>query len=232
MMDLKVVFITHIHGDHSLGALKILHERDKLEGADKFFVVTPRPIWSWMEHHIKEHLRHSENVVMIDPADLNPEGVKYFEDEARKEKRQCPVYSKDEAEAKIQKFEGAKEEVKAMFSELQKFGLQKVLAIEADHCEESYGCLLVHEDFRLLYSGDTRPVQTMVNYGQEIDLLIHEATFDDSLEQESYYKRHTTVGQAILQGQKMRAKRTCLTHFSPATRKWPPSTKGIGTSKS
>jgi hypothetical protein len=53
-----------------------------------------------------------------------------------------------------------------MFSHLLKeLKVNKVLAIEAEHCQESYGCLIVHENFRILYSGDTKPVQTMVNYG-------------------------------------------------------------------
>lgn len=77
---------------------------------------------------------------------------------------------------------------------LKELGIEKLLAIEADHCPESYGCLVVHKDFRLLYSGDSKPVQTMVNFGQDVDLLIHEATFDDSLEKEAFYKRHSTTG--------------------------------------
>jgi ribonuclease BN (tRNA processing enzyme) len=35
------------------------------------------------------------------------------------------------------------------------------------------------------------------NYAQEVTLLIHEATFDDSLEQDADWKKHTTMGQAI-----------------------------------
>lgn len=36
--------------------------------------------------------------------------------------------------------------------------VDKLLAVEVDHCIESYGCLVQSPDFgRILYSGDTRP---------------------------------------------------------------------------
>lgn len=57
IMKLKAVFITHIHGDHQLGILKIMAERDKLihtmgEGFDpnnKLFIVTPTVMIDYME---------------------------------------------------------------------------------------------------------------------------------------------------------------------------------------
>jgi ribonuclease Z len=52
-----------------------------------------------------------------------------------------------------------------------------------------------------------------------VDLLIHEATLEDKMEREAAFKRHSTTGQAMLQGDQMRAKRTCLTHFSPRYQK-------------
>ena len=54
ILKTRIVFITHIHGDHQLGILKILSERDKLfsnseEAVEqKIFVVTPLPMLEWM----------------------------------------------------------------------------------------------------------------------------------------------------------------------------------------
>ena len=50
--------------------------------------------------------------------------------------------------------------------------------------------------------------------GKDCDLLIHEASFDDELEQEARSKRHSTTSQAIDSGVKMNAAFTLLTHFS------------------
>lgn len=46
------VFITHIHGDHQLGILKIMYERDQLlddyDENDKLYVITPTLMFSWV----------------------------------------------------------------------------------------------------------------------------------------------------------------------------------------
>ena len=50
--NLRVIFITHIHGDHQLGVLRIMSERDKLlsgvEIDNELFIVTPEPMWDYM----------------------------------------------------------------------------------------------------------------------------------------------------------------------------------------
>ncbi len=80
----------------------------------------------------------------------------------------------------------------------QVMNVDKLLAVEVDHCIESYGCLIQSPDFgRILYSGDTRPCQNLINYAQKVTLLIHEATFEDSLEEDAKMKMHTTMSQAI-----------------------------------
>lgn len=92
----------------------------------------------------------------------------------------------------------------------QTMNVKKLLAIETDHCVESYGCLIVSQNEmgvndgfgRIFYSGDTNPCQNVLNYCQKITLLIHEATFEDSLAEDAKWKKHTTIGQAIEIGEK------------------------------
>ena len=48
LLKTRFVFITHIHGDHQLGILKIMQERDNLSPCDKLYVVTPTPMMEWM----------------------------------------------------------------------------------------------------------------------------------------------------------------------------------------
>ena len=56
LWKIKVVFITHIHGDHQLGILKIMVERDKLFDCNggpnpscKLYIVTPKPMMDYMD---------------------------------------------------------------------------------------------------------------------------------------------------------------------------------------
>ena len=66
----------------------------------------------------------------------------------------------------------------------------------------------------LTFSGDTMPCDNLVELGRKCDLLIHEATIGDDMLESASLKLHSTVSQAIKQGEKMRAKFTLLTHFS------------------
>jgi len=54
-------------------------------------------------------------------------------------------------------------------------------------------------------------------------LLIHEATFDDAMEQDAVAKRHSTVGQALEVARRMNAARVILTHFSQRYPSLPPT---------
>lgn len=119
-------------------------------------------------------------------------------------------------------------------------GIVQLTNCKVNHCYQSYGAALVvdinrcaHIDdsgrqsppskrlkpsfenmFKLVYSGDTRPCNRLVEIGRNATILIHEATFDDSMEEEALSKRHSTITEAMGVARRMNAYRTILTHFS------------------
>jgi hypothetical protein len=157
-------------------------------------------------------------------SDKSPRGGLDF----RKPRKPCPIRSYDEVmgmiEAQTPKSQAALE-MTHMLNHLM--GVKKILSIEVDHCTDSFGCLIISQKDRgdadgfgrIFYSGDTVPCQNVLNYCQNVTLLIHEATFEDALENDAKWKKHTTIGQAIEIGQKVNAWRTILTHFSPRYQK-------------
>jgi len=68
--------------------------------------------------------------------------------------------------------------------------------------------------FKIAYSGDTRPNERFAVAARGSDLLIHEATFDDSLQERAGENRHSTAAQAAEIAVKADAKRLILTHIS------------------
>jgi ribonuclease Z len=80
---------------------------------------------------------------------------------------------------------------------------------------------------KITYSGDTLPCDELVNIGRDSDILIHEATMEDDLENEARIKMHSTVGQAIDIGRRMNSKFTILTHFSQRYAKIPMMEKNV-----
>lgn len=103
-------------------------------------------------------------------------------------------------------------------------GVQLLQTCSVVHCPSAYGItMVINEDkpFKITYSGDTKPCDSLVKLGLNSTLLIHEATMEDDLIDDALAKMHSTVSQAIEQGHKMNAKYTLLTHFSQRYAKIP-----------
>ena len=67
---------------------------------------------------------------------------------------------------------------------------------------------------KITYSGDTRPSQKIAELAKGSDLLIHEATFDDSMTDRAAEDGHSTPSQAAAIAKKARVERLALTHIS------------------
>jgi ribonuclease BN (tRNA processing enzyme) len=103
--------------------------------------------------------------------------------------------------------------------------------VKVDHSCATYGFILglrraiIHQHpFTFCYSGDTRPCWRLVQTFWQLsgrhssdgrmDLLLHEATYDESETVMSIAKKHSTVLEAIRVGRDMDTRRLVLTHFS------------------
>ena len=67
---------------------------------------------------------------------------------------------------------------------------------------------------KIAYSGDTRPTGNLVEAAVGADVLIHEATFDDSLEDKAAENGHSTATQAAEIAKAAGAGMLILTHIS------------------
>jgi ribonuclease BN (tRNA processing enzyme) len=91
----------------------------------------------------------------------------------------------------------------------------RLRSVPVQHCHSSYGIVLdLSSGHKVVYSGDCRPSQSLVKAGADCDLLIHEATFDDSMAADALKKKHSTASEARGVAAQMRARHTVLTHFS------------------
>jgi ribonuclease Z len=67
---------------------------------------------------------------------------------------------------------------------------------------------------KIVYTGDTRPFKGFAKFAADADLIVHEATFDDSLYEKAELDGHSTPSQAGQQAKKAKAKKLILTHIS------------------
>lgn len=104
-----------------------------------------------------------------------------------------------------------------------KLGITDIQNVKVDHCNQAYGVRIWScEGWSLVFSGDTRPCDSLVELGRGATILIHEATFDSTKGEEAMQKKHTTVDEAYRVHADMDSFRLILTHFSQRYPNIPP----------
>lgn len=252
---LRLVFLSHIHGDHHMGTSRLLLERRKLRPNDPLIIVSNGFTRRYLEevntiqplgivdetgqadsggdvHFIdSEHLDHKHGIetgqMTASGAGsiISPEAAwkASLADEARgilSRRHGAQGTSEDRVRALTHSLERTR--VPLRQSALKQQGLLntalrgcKAFTAEVDHrAARCYGIVLRGPDWSLAYSGDTRPSDNLVSAGRNVDVLIHEATFEETEPEMAHMKGHSTVAQAIDVAQRMGAKRLLLTHFS------------------
>lgn len=67
---------------------------------------------------------------------------------------------------------------------------------------------------KIVYSGDTRPCETIVKASKDADLLIHDGTLAEELKDWAVETKHSTAKEAALLAKKAKVKQLVLTHIS------------------
>eukprot|EP01071_Lankesteria_metandrocarpae_P007229 Lankesteria_metandrocarpae@DN4620_c0_g1_i2.p1 len=223
------IFISHRHADHHLGIMRLLALRHKLSPKDDSnaatvlpLVIAPAPMRHW--------LRFWNNTVEAIPHRfLSCEALNY------KNTTKCHITHPTNELAQKQSFsmKFAVCKVDHLWSgrfthRTLALSHSQQLPTDASSDCEAFGCRLDFEYFphaqadavdvctghSLAYSGDTRPCDSLVDLAESVDVLIHEATFDDGMEEEAVSRKHSTVGEAVDIGRRSNCKNLILTHFS------------------
>lgn len=82
------------------------------------------------------------------------------------------------------------------------------------HSIDGCGALVNTDLLSVAYSGDTMPDLLFQTMAGKCDVLVHEATFDDGLEDRAKATKHSTVGDALGVWRHSGAKKLVLTHLS------------------
>ncbi|KAI9511638.1 hypothetical protein F5148DRAFT_993525 [Russula earlei] len=203
LRELKCIFVSHAHADHHTGLAKILAMRKQLDPppTDPLYLLSIAPI-----HLYLRELAHLEDLGLSDSTDT-PNGVipilsDVLNPRGRYQTAESGWWSPDHSR-------------KAAQMMCYALGLQRLNTVDVLHRTKAFGLVLTHQDgWRLVYSGDTMPSETLVQAGEGATLLIHEATLGDDQEEMAHAKAHSTISQAIDVAKRMRAQSVLLTHFS------------------
>ena len=219
-MQISKIFISHFHGDHFLGLsglLQTMQLNDRKEpvhiygpaGMDELAVklVTLgyfRPTFPIFSHEVYDGDSLSFDSFSIDvlATDHGVPSLAYrFREPTRPGK-----FDKSKA-LSLGIPEGP------LFSKLQK---GNAITLEDGRMIQPEMVLGPPRPGRIVViSGDTKPIDSMVSFAEHADVLIHEATFDDSLQDRANDYGHSTAKQAAEIAAKASVDHLVLTHVSP-----------------
>ena len=242
LLNINLIAISHKHGDHMLGLVKLMKEIDKLligMNLDKkkiinekifIYIIVPLTIIDFVKSSIELDIEYKEYFKVYDCNVFNINEKQYYKNNLMQDNpnenfvdipKISSVNDYGKLCEKINTFRN-KPELKPIYQDfLNKFGAL-FNTIEVFHCEESFGFFIennINKDdplyYKISFSGDTRPNNNFFNYSMHSTLFIHEGTFDSDLTEDAEEKMHSTVGQAIEIGENNLSKYIALTHFSP-----------------
>lgn len=214
------VFITHMHGDHVLGLPGMLQTMSLLDRQQKLDVYGPVGIKAFVEA-----ISATVQFVLTFPIEIHEikdEGVICQEKEYEVKAAQTDHVIPSLAYALIEKprpgrFNPKKAETLGvpegpLWSKLQRGEKVKTLTGRVVKPEQVVGA--PRPGRKIVYSGDTRPIEGLLRLAEDADLLIHESTFDDELLDKAIEDGHSTPSQAAETAKKAKVKKLILTHLS------------------
>ena len=193
--EIDALFLTHLHSDHVVDFYQLI-------------------ISSWHSYRTKPWKVYG------------PKGTNFFVKKImsawKVERKQRIKY---EARSSTKAF-------KIIVKEFKSIGTIKVKDIkvsyfEVDHkpVKYAYGFNFYHNNKKLTISGDTKPCENLLKYGQKTDLLLHEVFIEDELKSDGKMRTkktlhnveayHTTSSMVGKVAKLMRCKKLVLTHFVP-----------------
>ena len=217
---LSKIFITHIHGDHILGIPGLIQTFSLLGRNTPLEIYGPPGIHEFLEaiirtvkfaltfdikiHEIKKGVIVDEHNYYVEcmPVDHGIYALAY----ALIEKPRPGKFSPEKAEA----------------LGIPKGPLWKKLQLGEPVMLED-GKVIRPEQVigkprpgrKIVYSGDTRPCDDMINFAYGADLLIHDGTFSYDLREKAFESGHSTTVDAAKIALEANVKKLALFHISP-----------------
>lgn len=230
--SLRCIWISHIHADHHTGLARILALRSKLlEGTPHkpLLVIGPRPLerflnaYSTLEDLDMQFLDCRHTLKSCVDALLSENGT-----ESATPQLGNTMFAPGSRMENYNRKPASPRDTTALanFKEvLEESDLETLYSVPVVHCPQAFGVVLLAKEkvnsagkvipgWKVVYSGDTRPCPALVDASRDATVLIHEATFEDSMKDEAIARNHSTTKEAIEVGASAGAYRIILTHFS------------------
>ncbi|KAI4155065.1 MAG: hypothetical protein LQ340_001244 [Diploschistes diacapsis] len=226
LRDLKVIWISHMHGDHHLGITSLIKAwyREMYGNAEIYGLERQ----TRSEDLIEVMKQQKRLFVFSEPAMIQwLREYSQIEDFGYDRLAPIETYGAVPEQAAKMLWDGVQvgfNTANPLMNESMQAatGLSDLAAVNVTHCYNAKAVSMTFPTgFKLSFSGDCRPSRGFAEIGRGSTVLIHEATFDDELLGDAFAKNHCTTSEAIGVGYAMGARRILLTHFSQRYQKLP-----------
>jgi len=215
-MDITNIFITHFHGDHFFGLPGLLNTLSFMGRKNDLNIFGPEGALNFIKKATE--LGYGNIDYNINAYELEPDKTYDFDKFYIKTlKNDHPVpalsYSLEEKDLiKIDKniVDKIKFPVRRL-EELREKGSLKIDNKEYKIEDLSSG---IKKGRKIVYTGDTRPMESMKLFAKNADVLIHDTTMDSSMEPLVNEYGHTSAKQAAEIAKDAKVKRLFLYHYS------------------
>jgi len=214
------IFLSHMHGDHVLGLPGLMQTMALMDRRNKLQVYGPNGIRHFLES-VKEALQFGLTYP-VEIHEIYSAGIVCEEPEYTIEAAESNHVMSSFAYALIEKQRPGKfypEKAKALgipegelWSKLQRG--EKVILANGKTVKPEDIMGSIRNGRKIVYTGDTRPFKDFARFASGANLIIHDATLDDTLVEKADQDGHSTPSQAAEQAMKAKAKRLILTHIS------------------
>jgi len=214
------IFLSHMHGDHVLGLPGLMQTMALMDRRNKLQVYGPNGIRPFLQS-VKEALQFGLTYP-VEIHEIYSAGIVCEEPEYTIEAAESNHVMSSFAYALIEKQRPGKfypEKAKALgipegelWSKLQRG--EKVILANGKTVKPEDIMGSIRNGRKIVYTGDTRPFKDFARFASGANLIIHDATLDDTLVEKADQDGHSTPSQAAEQAMKAKAKRLILTHIS------------------
>ncbi|HIQ30024.1 MAG TPA: ribonuclease Z [Candidatus Caldiarchaeum subterraneum] len=213
------IFITHMHGDHVLGLPGLLYTMSMLSREDPVEIYGPKGLTDFLKAVLRQGLgaiNYPIKVYEVKPGD---------------------VIEKNNLVVRCVETDHVIENICYVFQEKRRKSRMKVEFLEEMGIPRGplwgrlqrgeaviYGGRVIKPEEaveppkpgrKIVYTGDTRPCEAVVEAAREADVLIHDATFDSSLKAKAEEDKHSTAAEAAEVAKRAKVKKLFLFHISP-----------------
>ncbi|MGN1321543.1 MAG: ribonuclease Z [Methanosphaera sp.] len=218
-MKIDDIYITHLHGDHILGLPGIIQSLAFRGRTRPLNIYGPKGIIELLDHI--RHLGYCTigyDIIVHEITD--DDAVIYQQNDfkvmAKKMKHTVPDYAYKIEEIRQPKFLRDKAIALGvppgpLFGKLQA-GKPVTVNDKVINPEEVLGP--PRKGVKFVFSGDTIPQESMIDFAKDADLLIHEATFTKDIKEKSLENGHTVAEDAAKIAKKANVEKLIITHLS------------------